>query len=246
MEIARVLLMNEKPDTPAAASATDLSAHSVRIAVISAVTLEREGLKLVLESAGFAVVAVADLSMIEPQFAESGAPQLFIVDVPAEDEPARWFESLSGLRQRFPSSRIVLLSNRLTAEWWSICHRTDLDGYLSKACQAAVFERQLNLVLAGARIFPFEIVRDSVAARAATTPRTGPQFAMTLSSADRHMLGYLLAGYGNKAIAAQLQVSEATVKARMKSVCQRLGVANRTQAAIWALRHGIQSADDRS
>jgi two-component system, NarL family, nitrate/nitrite response regulator NarL len=67
----------------------------------------------------------------------------------------------------------------------------------------------------------------------------------SLSPSDAQILRYLLAGYANKAIAERLKIAESTVKARMKSVFQKIHAANRTQAALWALKRGIKSIDDK-
>jgi two-component system nitrate/nitrite response regulator NarL len=44
-------------------------------------------------------------------------------------------------------------------------------------------------------------------------------------------------GYANKVIARSCDISEATVKVHMKSILRKIQVANRTQAAVWALEH---------
>jgi DNA-binding NarL/FixJ family response regulator len=53
------------------------------------------------------------------------------------------------------------------------------------------------------------------------------------------VLGLVRAGLPNKLIARRLEISEKTVKAHLTSVFQRIGVTDRTQAALWAERHGI-------
>lgn len=240
------MLLIEKLDVlPASSTIANQSSHSARVALVSAMPLEREGLRLVLEDIGYSVVAVADLEAIGTACIAGAIPDLFVVDVPADGEPKEWLVHLVALRRQFGSSRIVLLSAHLAATWWSVCQNVVLDGYLSKACQAAVFKRQLDLVLAGERVFPFDIVRASLGATVTPHMRPGGSPA-ALSPTDMHILRYLVAGFGNKMIATRLRLAESTVKARMKSMCQRLHVANRTQAAIWALKHGIQPTDDRA
>ncbi len=246
-----MLLMDSKSNDPSGRpvpppATANPPIRLARVVLVSSVGLDCEGIRLVLERAGFSVETAPGPDAIQSTSMDVEAPELFIVDPPGDAEAALWLAPLAGLRQRFESSRIVLLSRRLMPDWWSVCIQADLDGYLSKACPAAVFKRQLDLVLAGGRIFPFEILRDSIAVAARIGSVGARRRSTALSPADTQILRHLVAGYGNKAIASRLRVSEATVKARMKSVCQRLGVANRTQAAIWALKHGIEPADDRS
>ena len=61
---------------------------------------------------------------------------------------------------------------------------------------------------------------------------------LTLSAREAQILDGLVKGHANKVIARTCDISEATVKVHMKSILRKIRVANRTQAAIWALEHG--------
>jgi two-component system nitrate/nitrite response regulator NarL len=61
---------------------------------------------------------------------------------------------------------------------------------------------------------------------------------LTLSEREAQILDGLVKGHANKVIARTCDISEATVKVHMKSILRKIRVANRTQAAIWALEHG--------
>ena len=60
-----------------------------------------------------------------------------------------------------------------------------------------------------------------------------------LTERELDVLGLVRAGLSNKLIARRLKISEKTVKAHLTSIFQRIGVTDRTQAALWAERHGI-------
>jgi len=66
-----------------------------------------------------------------------------------------------------------------------------------------------------------------------------------LSKREREVLGLVAEGLPNKLIARRLEISEKTVKAHLTSVFQRIGVTDRTQAALWAQRHGVRADSDR-
>jgi len=75
-------------------------------------------------------------------------------------------------------------------------------------------------------------------ARQLLTARTeAPVTAATLTSREAEVLELVRTGLANKQIARRLGISERTVKAHLTSVFQRIGVADRTQAAIWAERN---------
>jgi DNA-binding NarL/FixJ family response regulator len=72
-------------------------------------------------------------------------------------------------------------------------------------------------------------------------PRGAEPAPEELTEREREVLALLTAGRSNKEMARQLGLSERTVKAHVSSVLGKLGLASRTQAAIYALRHGLAS-----
>jgi DNA-binding NarL/FixJ family response regulator len=77
------------------------------------------------------------------------------------------------------------------------------------------------------------------AARAVVAARSERAPAQELSDREREVLALVSAGLANKVIAQRLGISEKTVKHHMTNIMQALGVSDRTQAALWAQRHGI-------
>jgi DNA-binding NarL/FixJ family response regulator len=76
------------------------------------------------------------------------------------------------------------------------------------------------------------------AARALLGSRAGSQ-QVQLTSRETEVLGLVREGLANKQIARRLDISERTVKAHLTSAFARIGVADRTQAALWAERNGL-------
>jgi DNA-binding NarL/FixJ family response regulator len=67
----------------------------------------------------------------------------------------------------------------------------------------------------------------------------GPTSSVELTSREREVLALVIAGDANKQIARKLGISEKTVKGHLTNLFQRIGVQDRTQAALWAEREGI-------
>jgi DNA-binding NarL/FixJ family response regulator len=80
-------------------------------------------------------------------------------------------------------------------------------------------------------------IHPRVARQLLTTRTEVPATAATLTSREAEVLELVRKGLANKQIARRLGISERTVKAHLTSVFQRIGVADRTQAAIWAERN---------
>jgi DNA-binding NarL/FixJ family response regulator len=82
---------------------------------------------------------------------------------------------------------------------------------------------------------------DPRAARTILDARTAPDPLGGLSAREREVLGLLVEGLPNKLIARRLQISEKTVKSHLTRIFRELDVTDRTQAALWAERHGVGS-----
>lgn len=83
------------------------------------------------------------------------------------------------------------------------------------------------------------------AARQLLTARSASRSApVDLTPRETEVLSLVRKGLANKQIARRLGISERTVKAHLTSTFQRIGVADRTQAALWAERHGIHDDSD--
>ncbi len=76
------------------------------------------------------------------------------------------------------------------------------------------------------------------AARQLLTARSSSA-SVELTPRERQVLALVRGGLANKQIARRLDISERTVKAHLTSVFQRIGVVDRTQAAVWAERHNL-------
>jgi DNA-binding NarL/FixJ family response regulator len=77
------------------------------------------------------------------------------------------------------------------------------------------------------------------AARQLLVARTRGESGAALTARETEVLRLVGRGLANKQIGRRLGISERTVKAHLTSIFQRIGVADRTQAALWAERHGL-------
>jgi DNA-binding NarL/FixJ family response regulator len=77
------------------------------------------------------------------------------------------------------------------------------------------------------------------AARLLLGARPAGRRAERLTRRQREILALVARGHSNKAIARRLQISEKTVKSNLTNIFRQLGVGSRTQAALWAQRHGM-------
>jgi len=142
-------------------------------------------------------------------------------------------EATRRIRAEHPEVAVVILTS--FSEQPRILGAIDAGavGYLLKDAEPDELLRGVRSAAAGDAPF------SPKAAKALLSLGAQRQVAADLSDREREVLGCVVEGLPNKLIARRLSISEKTVKAHLTSVFRRIGVTDRTQAALWAERHGI-------
>jgi two-component system NarL family response regulator len=138
-------------------------------------------------------------------------------------------EATLAIRRRWPATRVLIIT---TFEGDEDIHRAiqaGASGYLLKGLSSVELIRAIEAVHQGATVMP-----PDVAARFRQR-----ELRKDLSPRELAVLRLIVAGRSNKEIAQELRVGEESVKTYSKSLFHKLGVTDRTQAAIEAIRHGI-------
>lgn len=213
----------------------------VSVMLVDSSTLFRQGLKHLLPSDDFKVVAEASeweeaLGKIEP-----GSVGLILLDAP---DTASLRAGIQALREATPGTRVVHLANVIDAARVLAALEAGADGCLSKDRSPEALVQSLRLVMLGEKVMPPDVAA-LVLRRPEATPTPG-RAPRGLSAREMQILQGLLRGHSNKMIAIELDITEATVKVHLKSLLRKVGCSNRTQAAIWALNNGIGSVGGRT
>jgi two-component system nitrate/nitrite response regulator NarL len=122
--------------------------------------------------------------------------------------------------------------------------RAGANAYLANVTSGDALIKSLELVIAGATIFPFDILSTILGKGRTSQPldvdasNIGSANISALSRAEKVILSCLADGSSNRVIARKLGIAEATVKVHVRAILRKIRVRNRTQAALWALNHG--------
>lgn len=143
----------------------------------------------------------------------------------------RGFSGLLYLRAQYPSVPVVVVSATDDPGVIRRCMDFGASGYIPKTLGVDVMRQGITAVLQGSLWTPPDIDLDATA-----DPETSAALARfaTLTPQQVRVLMMLSEGLLNKQIAYELSVSEATVKAHVSAILQKLGVESRTQAVIAA------------
>ncbi len=138
-------------------------------------------------------------------------------------------EATVALRAYDPRARILIFSTFARDNEIHAALEAGALGYLQKSATRDELLAALRSVAQGRRILPSDI------ARRLNALRLGP----SITSREREILALIAAGRANKEIAAQLDVSEDTVKRHVSHILDKLDVNDRAQATAEAIRRGI-------
>jgi DNA-binding NarL/FixJ family response regulator len=155
--------------------------------------------------------------------------------VPVYKAPARVpIEATRRLLAAHPGLQVVVLTSFSDQEQVLDAVDAGAVGYLLKDADPADLVEGVRAAAAGQSPLDPEVARTLLTRRTTQAPQD------QLSDREPEVVGLVADGLANKQIARHLGISERTVKAHLTSVFQRIGVTDRTQAALWAERNGLR------
>ncbi|HVN52963.1 MAG TPA: response regulator transcription factor [Anaerolineaceae bacterium] len=213
----------------------------IRVCIVDDQRLMRDGLRLLLElESDLEVVGEAEDGEAALKLYEAVRPDLVLMDVrmPGMDG----VEATRRLLARWPEVKVIILT---TFDDESIIFdglRAGALGYLLKDVSGQELAEAVRKVAQGGALIEPSVARKVLAEFSRLTPLQPSQSSSLvepLTSREQEILGWIGRGLANKEIAARLNLTEGTVKNYISSIFQKLGVQDRTQAAIKAREMGI-------
>ena len=191
----------------------------------------REGLRTFLDlQDGIEVVGEAADGRRAVDEAERLRPDVVLMDLvmPRIDG----VEAMRELRSRVPAARVVVLTSFLDEERLLPALRAGAAGYLLKNVEPRELARSIRLAAAGEALIDPAVAARLVDALGDERPAEHGE----LTPREQEVLDLVARGYANKRIALELGIAEKTVKTHVSHVLAKLGVSDRTQAALYAAR----------
>lgn len=205
-----------------------MTPQPIRILIVDDHVMLRQGIAAIVENEfDIEVVGEAVNGAEAVEAFRRLRPDVTLMDLQMPVMPG--IEAIARIRSEVPNARIIVLTTyegdvqavrALKAGAWA---------YLLKSSLIDELLNTIRAVHAGRRYIPAEIAQE-IAIHSAEEQ---------LSDREIAILEQVAAGKANKLVAWELSVSEETVKAHMRTIFQKLGVNDRTQAVTTALRRGI-------
>lgn len=216
-----------------------------RILIVDDHPLFRVGIRAGLETtADLQVIGEASTAHTTFEIADSALPDLVLVDAQLRSDHA--LELTRQLKRRHPQMLVVIMTRVEDDEQLFQSIRSGAAAYITKEIELDDLVRVLRRVATGEYL-----INESVLSRPHVASRVLHQFQelsvldesaegvfSPLTPREIEILDYVAQGNSNKEIAYQLRISDQTVKNHITSILRKLAVNDRTQAVIFALRHG--------
>ena len=210
-------------------------AEPIRVLIVDDHAVVREGLRAFLQTQeGIEVAGEAADGREAVEASARLRPDVILMDLvmPELDGVA----AMRVLRERVPDARVIVLTSFLDDDKLLPAIRAGAAGYLLKNTEPKELARAVRAAHAGeALLDPVVAARlvETLAADGGLDP------VDRLTPREREVLVLIGRGFPNKRIARELDVSEKTVKTHVGHVLAKLGVTDRTQAAVLAVRAGL-------
>jgi DNA-binding NarL/FixJ family response regulator len=191
----------------------------------------RQGLAVLLEvQDDMTLVGEASTGPEAVQLTRQHAPDVLLLDLKLPEIDG--LGVLSELAAQQTSTRVLILTSTAGPATPGLALQAGAAGFLYKDVDPDALVRAIRSVHDGQTVLASE-----AAGLVTTRSAAGARGIGALTGREREVLGLLAAGHSNREIARTLHVSEKTVKTHVSAVLAKLGVADRTQAALLAVRH---------
>jgi DNA-binding NarL/FixJ family response regulator len=196
----------------------------------------REGMKLLLsEESDLGIIGMAASAKEAINQVEALKPDVVLMDLMLPDQSG--IDATRHLRQHFPSTQIIMLTGSFGDELRvHEAMQAGAIGYLLKDVLRADLIAAIKRAAAGKTTLHPEAQEHLM-----QTTLQEKALHHTLTERELEVLCLIAQGYSNKKIASQLELSEGTVKGYVSIVLDKLDLSDRTQAALYAVKHKIVS-----
>ena len=212
----------------------------IRVLIADDHRMVRQGLRTFLElQEGIEVVGEAADGAQCAELAAELKPDVILLDLvmPGVDGVG----AMELLREAGSTARVLVVTSFTDRRMIIPAIRAGARGYVYKDVDPSALAAAVRSVYAGHVLLEPEVA--AALLNSGGSGETGPQ-APPLTAREREVLVLIARGRSNREIARSLVLAEKTVKTHVSNILMKLGVADRTQAALWAVRHGIAPEDE--
>lgn len=203
-------------------------------------SMVRQGLKQLIELENdIKVVAEAADGIQAADFYQIEKPDIVLMDINMPKKNG--LQALELIKQRDPNAKIIMLTIHQDKEYLFQSLQLGASGYVLKDADGYVLIEAIRKVFSGETYIQPSMAKELVIEfkKYLQSGKTASKKDCVLSDRELEILRLIAKGFLNKEIAKTLYISEKTVKNHVSNIFKKLKVSDRTQAAVFALKHNI-------
>lgn len=216
-------------------SASQQVGRRIRVLLADDHGMVRVGLKAMLTGTEIDIVAEVDNGEDAIRYALENDVDVVLLDVRMPNTDGLY--ALGRIKLERQNLPVLMLSTFDNPTYVARSVALGANGYLLKSCSREELINAIRSAADGENVWTREELRRVTGALA--TPRLGTDVDVPLTHRESEVLKQLALGLTNKEIATQLNISYETVKEHVQHILRKIGVADRTQAAVWAVRNKL-------
>ncbi|MBK8027091.1 MAG: response regulator transcription factor [Chloroflexi bacterium] len=211
----------------------------VRVAIVDDHGIVRQGLRALLTRPGIEVVGEAEDGNEAVELAQRTHPDVMLLDIRMKDSDG--LQSLPHIKTASPRTSIIILTTYANPAYLARAISGGAAGYLSKEIDPDQIVRAVLAAATGDNLIDRTLLQAALAHSLETRmldkdSAEAEILIEQLSERENDVLRLMVRGLNNTAIADALSISVPTVKTHVQHIFQKLHVADRTQAALMAMR----------
>lgn len=219
---------------------TATSETTIRIAIVDDHGIVRQGLRMLLTRPGFEVIAEGTCGQDAADIAAKLQPDVMLLDIRMKDGDGLKF--LPHVLEASPDTRVIMLTTYTNPGYLARAINEGAAGYLTKETEPEKIVAAIHTAVNNNRLFDQSLLTQALQAAVDPAPPEPEPTAMpveALSERETEVLQLIASGMSNASIAKTLSISLPTVKTHVQHILKKLSVADRTQAALWAVNEGL-------
>ena len=214
----------------------------IRVLIADDHGVVRAGLRGLLTASGLDVIGEADNGRVAVSLASELHPDVILLDVRMPEMDG--LQALAAIKSKMPEISVVMLTVYASTEYLSRAIAAGAAGYLLKDAEPEEISRVVQAAAEGEMVIETGLLQSVLQQTGGGD--SNDLHRVDLTHQELRVLKLIALGLNNDAIAETLVISRNTIKTHIRHIFEKLGVSDRTQAAIWAVRNGLVDYDSEA
>jgi RNA polymerase sigma factor (sigma-70 family) len=219
---------------------TNDETQRIRVLIADDHPVVRQGLRGMLAADDVEVVGEASTGKEAVELVERLAPEVVLMDIRMPDMDG--LAAMAEMKKMNTDAHVIVLTTYYNVRYLVRAVIYGASAYFLKGIAREELLSAIRAVHAGESLLKIDQLRaivDRVLKEDSKLAPAAVKKMRSLTRREREILGLVVQGLTNKQIAELLGISQATVKTHVENIIEKLGVSDRTQAAVWAVRAGV-------